>query len=180
MKLSILAALARTFGAISLVAVGGANATTPEIRHRVVDQLNWFDDAAFSHLFAISQAAPGPNVLIVSLIGWRMAGVVGMLVATVAMLAPSSLLAYGVARFWSHSAGAPWVLKAQAAVAPIAVGLILASGVVLARTADHDLVTWIVTGGVVALLVFSRRSPLWGLAAGAVAAVIAGRLGWLA
>ncbi|MHB8286254.1 MAG: chromate transporter, partial [Caulobacteraceae bacterium] len=170
--------LARTFGLISVVAVGGANATTPEIRHQVVDQLKWFDNATFSHLFAISQAAPGPNVMIVSLVGWRMAGLAGLLIATIAMLAPSSLLAYGVARFWSRSAGAPWVLKAQAAVAPIAVGLILASGVVLARTADHSAVTWIITGGVAALLVFTRRSPLWGLAAGAVIAIGAGRLGW--
>jgi chromate transporter len=116
--------------------------------------------------------------MIVSLVGWRMAGLAGLLVATLAMLAPSSLLAYGVARFWSRSAGASWVLKAQAAVAPIAVGLILASGVVLARTADQGVVTWLITGGVTALLVFTRRSPLWGLATGAVVAILAGRLGW--
>lgn len=177
MKFAVLAALARTFATLSLVAVGGANATVPEIRRQVVDQLKWFDNAGFSHLFAISQAAPGPNVMIVSLIGWRMAGWAGLATATLAMLAPSSLLAYGVGRFWSRSAGAPWVIKAQTAVAPIAIGLILASGVVLARTSDHGVVAWLITGGVSALLVFSRRSPLWGLVGGAVIAIFAARLG---
>ncbi len=73
--------LVRAFAGLSLVAVGGANATVPEIKHIVVDQHHWMADTSFSYLFAISQAAPGPNVLLVSLVGWRLAGIAGLLAA---------------------------------------------------------------------------------------------------
>ncbi|HXM71201.1 MAG TPA: chromate transporter, partial [Thermoanaerobaculia bacterium] len=84
--------IAATFASLSLVAIGGANAIMPDIHHRIVDVLGWMNDTTFANLFAIAQTAPGPNVLIVSLIGWHVAGLAGLAVATLAMILPSSLL----------------------------------------------------------------------------------------
>jgi chromate transporter len=177
MKGGLLLALGRTFGTLSLVAVGGANAAVPELQRQVVGQLHWMDAPAFSRLFAISQAAPGPNVLLVSLIGWRMAGLAGLLVATAAMNVPSSVLAFTAGRAWRAWAASPWIGRLQAALAPIAVGLITASGVVMAATTDRALAPLAITAAVAAFVVFSRRSPMWALAAAAVAGVALRRLG---
>ena len=85
--------LARSFGLMSLFAVGGANAAIPEMHRLAVDVQHWMTDQQFADVFAISQLSPGPNVLIVTLIGYSVAGVVGALVATLAMCGPTAILA---------------------------------------------------------------------------------------
>ena len=60
-----------TFGILSLVAVGGANAVLPEMHRQLVDLHGWLDDATFAQLYALAQAAPGPNILVASVMGWR-------------------------------------------------------------------------------------------------------------
>ena len=100
--MSIILQLLLTFGLLSLLSIGGANATLPEIHRQVVDQLHWMDDATFVNLVAIGQAAPGPNVLIVSLIGWQAAGLAGLFAATFAIILPSSTLAIAVSRFMAR------------------------------------------------------------------------------
>lgn len=168
-----LRALATTFAALSLVSIGGPTATLPEIHRQVVSVLGWMDDQTFAHLFAISQIAPGPNILVVSLIGWHVAGFAGLMVATLASLAPSSLLAFGAGRViarWDESA---WVRIAKAGLVPVALGLILASGVVAARANDRTVMTWAITGAVAVGFLFTKRNPLWLLAAGALANIAA-------
>ncbi|MGO9007133.1 MAG: chromate transporter [Beijerinckiaceae bacterium] len=179
MKESILAHLAATFAVISLVAIGGANATIPEIHRQVVDHLHWLDDAGFAELIAVAQAAPGPNVIIVSLIGWHVAGPAGLAVATLAMIAPSSGLAFLAGRSSLRYGENDFVRLAKQALAPIAVALILASGAVMAQVADHGVLTVALTLGMTLLVFFTRLNPLWGIAAGAVLGLIAGRLGVL-
>jgi Chromate transporter len=88
-----------TFGLMSLFAVGGANAAIPEMHRIAVDVQHWMTDKQFADIFAISQLSPGPNVLIVTLIGYSVAGVLGALAATLAMCGPTAILAY-------YSAGA--------------------------------------------------------------------------
>ena len=80
-----LLSLAWTFGLMSLFAVGGANSAIPEMHRVAVDVHHWLNDKQFADVFAISQLSPGPNVLIVTLIGYAVAGVAGALVATLAM-----------------------------------------------------------------------------------------------
>ena len=82
-----------TFALMSLFAVGGANAAIPEMHRVAVDVRHWMTDKQFADIFAISQMAPGPNVLIVTLIGYAVAGVVGALIATLAMCVPTAVLA---------------------------------------------------------------------------------------
>jgi chromate transporter len=160
--------LARQFLTLSLLSIGGANAIIPEIHLRVVEIEHWMTDADFSEMFALSQAAPGPNVLIVSLIGWKAAGVAGALVAMLAMCAPSSLLTYHFANVWEHFREAPLRIAIQTALAPVTVGLIGASGYVLTRMIDHEWLAYVVTGTTLILALTTRLHPLWMLAAAAV------------
>lgn len=168
--------LAKAFGGLSLVAVGGANAAVPEIRRIVVDRGHRMSDSSFAHLFALSQAAPGLNVLFVSLIGWRLAGLAGLIICTLAMNVPSSLLAFAAGRAWTKWSSSTLIARLHATLAPIAVGLIAASGVVMARTSDKSLLAWIITALVAAFVVFSRRNLLWALGAAAAAGIILGRM----
>lgn len=169
--------IATKFAELSLVSIGGANAALPEIHRDVVTLLHWMDDATFARLFAISQAAPGPNIQFVSLIGWNRAGLAGLLVATLAIVLPSSLLAFGAGRAVTRWAETAWVGVTKAALVPLAIGLMLASGVVAARAADTTVLGWITTAGAAAFLSTSRRNPLWALAAGMLVSVVASRLG---
>ena len=97
-----LLALALQFAGLSLVAFGGANAVIPEIHRQAVDVHHWMTDQDFASLFAIAQAAPGPNFLVSTLVGWKAAGLLGALVATAAMCAPSCLLTFWVAKVWDR------------------------------------------------------------------------------
>ena len=83
-----------TFGTISLMAIGGANAVVPEIHRQVVDILGWMDAPTFARLFAIAQTALGPNVMLASIVGWHVAGTSGLLVATLA--ADAGLVGYAI------------------------------------------------------------------------------------
>jgi len=158
--------LAWTFAVTSLFAVGGANAAIPEMHRIAVDIHHWLTDKQFSDAFAIAQLSPGPNVLIVTLIGYSVAGVVGALVATLAMCGPTAALAYGVSRWLTRSRQARWPAILQAALVPLSIGLMAASALVLAQTSDRTTVAVVVT--VVAAIVASvtRLNPLWLLLAG--------------
>ena len=171
MNLSVLGEVARQFLVLSLLSIGGANAIIPEIHLRAVEIQGWMTDEDFTQMFALSQAAPGPNVLIVSLIGWKAAGVAGAIVAMVAMCAPSSLMTYQIANAWERFRDAPWRIATQSALAPITVGLILASGYVLTRTIDHEWPAYAATAVTAVVALVSRVHPLWLLG---IAAVLGG------
>ena len=169
----VLAELARTFALLSLVSIGGVNALLPEIHRQVVDIHGWMTDAAFASAFAIANASPGPNVIFVSLIGWQVAGLSGLLVATLALLIPSSALAYFAGRIltrWSHH----WAVALERdALVPVALGLMLASGISMMRTVDHDTVTVLISLATATFVYTTRRNPLWALSAGAIVIVAA-------
>ena len=164
----VLVELAWQFGLLSFLAIGGVNALIPEIHRRVVEMEHWMTNADFAQAFAIAQAAPGPNMLIVSVIGWKVAGVAGALVATLAICAPSSMLTYAVALVWDRFRDAPLRGAIQQGLAPVTVGLVLASGYILARTADQTWAAFAITGVTVALVLVTRVHPLWFLGAGAL------------
>ena len=168
MNLAVLLDVVWQFLNLSLLSIGGANAIIPEIHLRAVETKQWMTDADFSQMFALSQAAPGPNVLIVSLIGWKAAGVLGGVLAMVAMCAPSSLLTYHVANAWDRFRDAPLRIAIQGALVPVTVGLILASGYVLTRTIDHDWPAYAATIVTAAIALLTRVHPLWLLGIAAV------------
>jgi len=169
----VLAELARTFALLSLVSIGGVNALLPEIHRQVVDIHGWMTDAAFANAFAIANASPGPNVIFVSLIGWQVAGLSGLLVATFALLIPSCALAYFAGRAltrWSHQ---PAVAVLRDALIPVALGMMLASGLSMMRTVDRDAVTVLISLATTVFVYTTRHNPLWALATGAIVNVAA-------
>jgi chromate transporter len=156
-----------TFGLMSLFAVGGANSAIPEMHRVAVDVQHWITDKQFADAFAISQMSPGPNVLIVTLIGYSVAGVTGALVATLAMCAPTAILAYYVSRFLARSSHSRWPAIIQAALVPLSIGLTGASGLILAQTADRTWVAGLLTAMAAGLAFATRINPFWMLLAGA-------------
>jgi len=158
--------LAWTFGLMSLFAVGGANATIPEMHRVAVDVHHWLTDQQFADVFAISQLSPGPNVLIVTLIGYAVAGVTGALVATLAMCVPTAILAYYVSRILGRSSHARWPAIVQAALVPLSIGLMGASGLVLAQASDRTWAAALITVVAAGLAFATRLNPLWMLLAG--------------
>jgi chromate transporter len=160
------ATLALTFATMSLFAVGGANSAIPEMHRVAVDVNHWLTDKQFTDVYAIAQLSPGPNVLIVTLIGYSVAGLAGALVATLAMCVPTALLALIVSRFLARSSHARWPGIVQAALVPLSIGLMGASGFILARTSDRTMVAVLVTVGAAMLASTTKLNPLWMLAAG--------------
>ena len=162
-----LGALFSQFAILSLLAFGGANAVVPEIHRQSVQVHHWMTDRDFAALFALAQAAPGPNFLISTLVGWKAAGLAGALIATGAMCAPSCLLTFWVAKVWDRYREAAWRIAVGAGLAPVTVGLVAASAWLLARAADREWRLALVTAATAAVAYFTRLNPLWCLAAAA-------------
>jgi len=158
--------LVLTFGLMSLFAVGGANAAIPEMHRVAVDLRHWLTDKQFADVFAISQLSPGPNVLIVTLIGYAVAGFWGALAATLAMCLPTAVLAYGVSRLLGRSSRSPWPAMIQAALVPLSIGLMGASALIVAQAADRTFLAVLVTLVAAVLAFATRLNPLWILLAG--------------
>ena len=159
-------ALALTFATMSLFAVGGANSAIPEMHRVAVDVNHWLTDKQFTDVYAIAQLSPGPNVLIVTLIGYSVAGILGALVATLAMCVPTAALALIVSRFLTRSSQSRWPSIIQAALVPLSIGLMGASGFILARSSDRTVVAVLVTVGAAVLASVTKLNPLWMLVVG--------------
>ena len=165
---STLAALALIFAQLSLVAFGGGNTTLPERQRQVVEVHHWMTAADFAALFALAQAAPGPNLMLVPLIGWHVAGWAGLVVTTLAIFGPSSIVTVAALRLWQRFNNYRWRLAVQAGLVPISVGLVAASATIIARTVDHEWVLAAITAVSAALALRFKLNPLWLLAGGAV------------
>ena len=158
--------MALYFMLLSLISVGGLPSVMPELQRYVVDVKGWVSAPDFIQLFAVGQAAPGPNMLIVSLIGWKVAGLGGALVALAALCGPAAVLAWWVADLWERFKGTAWRTAIQRAIAPIVVGLILSGGYILATPDAPDWRLWTIAAAVAAATLASKINPLWFLAAG--------------
>jgi chromate transporter len=173
------------FAILSMLSIGGAITTAPEMHRFLVDEKQWMTDSVFSSCIALAQSAPGPNVLFVALMGWQVGlnvggglgagpqawglGMAGILVTMAGILLPSSLLTY-VTTQWAHKNRNLKSVKAfKSGMAPIVIGLLVSTGWLL--TAAHNNVSqdwrlWVVTG--VAALIMLRTSVhiLWLIVAG--------------
>ena len=155
-----------TFGLMSLFAVGGANAAIPEMHRIAVEVNHWMTDRQFADVYAIAQLSPGPNVLIVTLIGYTVAGLGGALVATLAMCVPTAALAFYVSRWLRRSGKSRWPSIIQAALVPLSIGLMAASALIVAQAADRTVPAVVLTLAVAATACATRLNPLWLLLAG--------------
>ena len=167
----VLVEIATRFAALSLVAIGGINAILPEIHRVVVDVEGWMTSAQFAELFALAQLSPGPNAMVVALVGWKVAGLAGALVATVAACGPSSVACYAAWQWAARTERSAMRRTVQRALSPIAIGLILASGYTLAQGADRSPGAVALTLVAAAALAFTRVNPVWVLLAAGAAGI---------
>jgi chromate transporter len=171
---------------LSLLAVGGAITTAADMHRYLVDERHWLTDPQFSASIAIAQAAPGPNVLFVAVMGWNVglnAGGIGLAFVGVALallgsLLPSTTLTYFAAR-WGHANRELRGVRAfKQGMAPIVVALLVSTGWILATGSSYRTKDWPVwTIAIVSTLIVwrTRIHLLWLLAAGA----FIGWMGWL-
>jgi chromate transporter len=156
------------FSSLSLLSFGGTNTVLPEMHRQAVSVQHWLTDLQFASVFAISQASPGPSSLIVSLVGLKAAGWVGAFVATMAMFIPPAVLTFAASLAWERFRDAKWRIAAEKGLAPITLGLLLASGLVITRAADHGWSAFMLTGATTILLVTTRVNPLYIMAAAGI------------
>lgn len=156
------------FGSLSLMSIGGGNAVLPEMHLRAVNQHQWLSNAQFADLFSISQTAPGPSILIVGMVGYAaglpvggvLGGILGGVVATFAMVFPAASLVYAITLFWQRAEESKWRIAVEKGFAPLTVGLILASSLVMSRAADHDWRAYLLTAVCTVVFVRTRLNPL--------------------
>src|ERR1700731_3732312 len=130
-----LLALLLAFSPLSILSIGGGQATIPEMQHQAVTVHGWLSNSEFADLFAIARAAPGPSTLIVALIGWQVAGFYGAVVATLAIFVPSSIVMYAASSWWLRNEKSAIRKAIEQGLAPVAVGLIFAGMVIVLRAA---------------------------------------------
>lgn len=116
-----------TLAQLSLLAIGGIYVVLPELYRLTVETQAWMTDGEFSALFALSQAAPGPNMMFVTLLGWRLGGVAGGVAATGAFLMPALTLVVIVARMWNRWGERRWFVVLRNGLVPVTIGLMIAS-----------------------------------------------------
>jgi len=167
------------FASLSMLGVGGAITTLADMHRFLVDRQGWLTDAQFNTSVALAQAAPGPNILFVALMGWNVglntslpwAPAAGMLLAMVGIMVPSSLLAYATSH-WSHRhCHLRGVRAFKQGFAPIVVALLVATGWVLATATGRTLDNWplwLVTALTTLVVWRTKVHLLWLLGAGAV------------
>jgi len=166
----ILITLAVQFSIIALLSLGGANAVLPEIQRQAVELRGWITDRQFADMFAIAQAIPGPNVMIVTLVGYHVADFWGALIATMAMCGPTSVLAGVLSRTWYRFKDAPWRIVAQAGLVPISVGLVGATAILLlTHVAVHNIAGGVIAAVTAAVAFWTRWNPLWLIGAAGLA-----------
>lgn len=160
--------LAGLFGMLSLLSIGGGNVVLPEMHLRAVNDQHWLTSSQFADIFSISQAAPGPSILIVTLVGYSAGlhvggvpgAILGGIIATVAMIFPAASLVYAVTLFWQKAEDSKWRIAVEKGFAPLTVGLIAATSLVMSRAADHDWRAYVLTGICTLIFVFTKVNPL--------------------
>jgi len=165
--MSMVAELFLEFVLLACVAFGGATALLPEMHRVVVENHHWLDDTTFTHLYAIAQSAPGPNVLVVTLIGWEVAGLAGAVATTLAMCLPMSILIYLLIDRWESFSGKRWQKAVSLGVAPLAVGLIFSGATLIAQAASFGWAAWALVIATVVANLRLKLHPLWFIGVGA-------------
>jgi len=184
-------ALLGHFMSLSLLAIGGAITTAPDMHRYLVTQQHWLSDSQFTSSIALAQAAPGPNVLFVALLGWNVGlnagggasagmsawiyALLGVVITMLGIMLPSTTLTFVAARWGHQNRELRWVRAFKQGMAPIVIALLLATAWILAAGDGNSFKNWPVwlLTGVSTLLVWrTRLHLLWLLAAG-------GLLGWL-
>jgi len=152
---------------VSSISFGGFPTVLPDVRNFVVGTHGWMTDQEFANFFAIAQSLPGPNmILMMSLIGWKVWGFPGAVASAFATFAPPCTIYFASYRLWDRFRNVSWQQIVRLGLVPVVMGLVIASGTVMARAADTGWQSTLVTLAAAGLLLGTRLNPLWILLVG--------------
>jgi len=171
--MSLLAQLLLAALGLSLLAVGGAVAVIPEAYRIAVETRGWLTPERFAELYAISQAAPGPNAMLIGLMGWALAGWIGGLLTMLAFVGPTSVIAVLAFRRWAAWLPAARQAAIRAALLPVSVGLVLSAGVLISASLGAGALVMGVVAAAAVLHGGTGAHPLLVLLGGAAIGAIA-------
>jgi chromate transporter len=158
--------LAAHLAVLSSISFGGFPTVLPDVHNFVVAN-GWVTDREFANFFAASQVVPGPNmILMMSFIGLKVGGIAGAIASALATFGPPCAMYYASYRVWDRFRDMPWQRIVRRALAPLTIGLVIASGYVMARVGDVGWPSVAITLAAAAVLLRTRVSPLWILIAG--------------
>jgi chromate transporter len=153
---------------VSSISFGGFPTVLPDVRDFVVVTHGWMTDQEFANFFAIAQSIPGPNmILMMSFVGWKVWGFPGALASAFATFGPPCAIYFAGYRLWDRFRDAPWQRIVRLGLVPVTMGIVIASGAVLARAADTGWRTVALTIAAAAMTLATRFNPMWTLLAGA-------------
>jgi chromate transporter len=152
-------ALVRVFAYLSILTVGGGMAAFPEMKILTVEVHKWLTFPQLIHLYSVGQMAPGPNMMMILVIGQWAGGMLGAVAVLIAFFGPTALLAFVVARLWKKLEKWPWRTSIQQGLAPVSIGLLLAGCFTMARGAISGLETAAIAVGVLLILQRYKVNP---------------------
>jgi len=164
------------FVPMSLLSIGGGGSILAPMYHQTIEVHGWLTPREFIDLFAISRAAPGPGATVVTLVGWKVAGWTGALVASIAIFLPSSILCFVAARVWNRYRGTRLHGALERGLAPVGTGLLFAGAIAVLRAAETGPLGWVIAAAATALLVWRSMHPLPVLFAGGTLYMVGTRL----
>jgi chromate transporter len=165
-------ALIRVFAYLSLLTVGGGMAAFPEMKILTVEVHKWLTFPQLIHIYSVGQMYPGPNMMMIVVIGQWAAGILGALAVLIAFFGPTALLAYIVARLRKKLEKWPWRTSIQRGLAPVSIGLLLAGCFTMAKGAIFGVETAAIAVGVLLILLQYKVNPALLVLGGAVLGVI--------
>jgi chromate transporter len=152
---------------LSLISFGGFPGVLPDLHDFVVITNGWLTDQDFANCFAMVQAIPGPNmILMMSFIGWKIGGLPTAIASGLVTFGPPCALSFTVFRFWDRFRDTAWQGRVRRGLAPVTIGLVVAGGYVMALAGGPGWLAVAVTAAAATVLLLSRLNPLWLLAAG--------------
>lgn len=165
-------ALIRVFSYLSILTVGGGMAAFPEMKVLTVEVHKWLDFTQLIHIYSLGQMAPGPNMMMIVVIGQWAAGLVGAIVVLIAFFGPTAVLAYIVAKAWKKLEKWPWRDSIQQGLAPVSIGLLLAGCFSMAKGAITGVETASIAVGTLLILLQYKINPALLVVGGAVVGLL--------
>lgn len=160
-------ALARVFAYLSLLTVGGGMAAFPEMKLLTVDVHKWLTFPQLIHIYSVGQMAPGPNMMMIVVVGQWAGGLLGAIVTLIAFFGPTAVLAFVIGRLWKRIETWPWRRSIQQGLAPVSIGLLLAGCFTMAKGSITGLDTGAIAVGVLLMLLQYKINPAILVLAGA-------------
>ncbi len=170
--MSQISSLARVFSYLSLLTVGGGMAAFPAMKYLTVEVHGWLTFKQLIHIYSVGQMAPGPNMMMIVVIGQWAGGLLGAFVTVAAFFCPTALLAFAVARGWRKLEKWPWRKSIQEGLAPVSIGLLLAGCFTMAKGAITGLETGAVAVATLLILLQYKINPALLVAASAVVGLL--------